>query len=795
MIKRLKGIVFLIVLTLCMVFTVSEAKAAKRPDKVKNVNVEKTTTDSIRISYEGIAGALGYDIQIFTAKGELVKEISTKYTEKTVLKLLPATGYQIRVRAYNRTDSGKKRAGLYSDFLRCATTPTKIKSLWTKNPTETSMTLSWSKVENATGYFIFVWDSSIANWKYIKGTNKLEYTATDLEPGKSYEYMIKPFFKYKGINYLGNSRKKIVKGAPGSIEALQIESNRYDEINVSWSVSKNATSYKVQLFVGESIVKDAVLKSTSITFRGLDIKEEYTVKVTPYIWYSSEVMVYGKMSSQIAFTKLSMVSDVKIKDVGKDFLHIEFPKVEYANEYIVYFSKKDEPENIKKTVITGNEYLEAGLESGVEYLVKLQAVRNIDGTEYLSDISKEYVFYTLEEGIKEYMFSKNYGDSIEIGWKEIERITRYVVYYKKAEENEYINAGRVYKPSVALDGLEGGTVYNVQVVPVYEIDGRAYVASFVTGTVQTAPERVKLNGGYTKDGNYVIEWSDAKARTGFDLRKYDESKKEWVKVTGTVNTTYTYKVTDENDTLRFKVRAYTKMPNGEFIFGRFSDDIVINSGRWGIDVSKHQGEIDWKKVAEDGIEFAIIRVGYRGYAYGTIKEDPYFKANIEGALENGIDVGIYFFSTAISKAEAVEEAKWTLDKIKGYNVTYPIVFDYEGYENPDYRSYGQTRKDRSDYAIAFLDYVREKGYLPMMYASQYYYNRQWDTDRLSDYNLWVAKYPSGNNGQLVEGSEPKIEYPYAMWQYSSTGRVEGIQTGSGAYKNVDMNYQYTSFKK
>lgn len=214
----------------------------------------------------------------------------------------------------------------------------------------------------------------------------------------------------------------------------------------------------------------------------------------------------------------------------------------------------------------------------------------------------------------------------------------------------------------------------------------------------------------------------------------------------------------------------------------------------GIDVSKHQGIIDWPSVKAAGIDFAIIRVGYRGYSTGKIVDDPYFQKNISGALAVGIDVGAYFFSTALNEAEAREEAAYCINKLKPYDVTLPVVFDFEGYELKNYRTYGISKAQRTACCKAFNDAMSAAGYSAMLYGSKGNIRTTYDIDAL-DYPLWIARYAGGYTKILsddkyfpdITGYSDRI----AMWQYTSIGRVDGI---SG---NVDMDYMYidVSMKK
>ena len=136
----------------------------------------------------------------------------------------------------------------------------------------------------------------------------------------------------------------------------------------------------------------------------------------------------------------------------------------------------------------------------------------------------------------------------------------------------------------------------------------------------------------------------------------------------------------------------------------------------GIDVSAHQGKIDWAAVKASGVEFAMIRCGFRGNSQGSIFQDAYFKSNINGAVNNGIFVGIYFYSTAINEEEALQEAAWVVNTIKSYRITYPVAYDFEDFGK--YRCSGVSGEQATSNAIAFLNYVKNAGYTPMMYANK-----------------------------------------------------------------------------
>ena len=198
----------------------------------------------------------------------------------------------------------------------------------------------------------------------------------------------------------------------------------------------------------------------------------------------------------------------------------------------------------------------------------------------------------------------------------------------------------------------------------------------------------------------------------------------------------------------------------------------------GIDVSSFQGVIDWQRVRDDGIEFVIIRLGYRGYGTGRIMLDDYFEANIQGALDAGLDVGVYFFSQAVSEEEAVEEAQFVLEHIRNYRLTYPIIYDAEEIPSDTARTDGLTVHQLTDNAIAFCEYVEAAGYSSMIYSNKRWLLTKLDLERLTDYDVWFAGYIN----------IPEYPYDFKMWQYTESGKVDGIEG------NVDMNISFMDYR-
>lgn len=190
-----------------------------------------------------------------------------------------------------------------------------------------------------------------------------------------------------------------------------------------------------------------------------------------------------------------------------------------------------------------------------------------------------------------------------------------------------------------------------------------------------------------------------------------------------------------------------------------------------IDISAFQPNIDWTQVKAAGVDIVMIRVGYRGYGSGKIVLDDMFETHVQGALEAGLQVGVYFFSQALNYDEGVEEANFVIDAIKDYNITCPVAIDTEFLDAADARTNGLDIASRTDSIIGFCETVKAAGYIPMIYSNRNWYVQSLDMSRLGGYRLWLAHY----------SNQPDFPYKYVGWQYTDQGTLSGVD-GS-----VDLN--------
>lgn len=278
-----------------------------------------------------------------------------------------------------------------------------------------------------------------------------------------------------------------------------------------------------------------------------------------------------------------------------------------------------------------------------------------------------------------------------------------------------------------------------------------------------------------KDGNqlYYKDGSEYKEATVADYYKYDVfyRKKD--------NSNYRYTGWQTIDGKRYYFDKNGNAVTGDQIIQGMkytfnSDGSLKVNGVMGIDVSKHNGNIDWNAVKNSGVDYVVIRCGYRGSATGVLVEDPKFKSNIQGATAAGLKVGVYFFSQAVNEVEAVEEASMTISLIRNYKITYPVFLDVEAANG---RADNLDSATRTQVIKAYCETIRNSGYTAGVYANKTWLSSKLNVGSLGSYRIWLAQYASA----------PTYSGRYEMWQYSSQGKISGI---SG---NVDLNVSYLSY--
>ena len=207
-------------------------------------------------------------------------------------------------------------------------------------------------------------------------------------------------------------------------------------------------------------------------------------------------------------------------------------------------------------------------------------------------------------------------------------------------------------------------------------------------------------------------------------------------------------------------------PYGPEDFTKVNGFVTCTAGpaRLGLDVSEYQGDIDWEQVYHAGFDFAFVRIGYRGYSVGEIFSDDRARENLAGARAAGLQVGVYFYSQAISPEEAAEEAKWCLDFLAGESLDLPLVYDWE-WVGPNARTGGMDKATLTECAKTFCTAVQNAGCQPMIYFNNHVSRDLLDLEEVAEFPFWLAQY------------KDQMDYPYQVdfWQYTESGSVPGIE--------------------
>lgn len=307
-------------------------------------------------------------------------------------------------------------------------------------------------------------------------------------------------------------------------------------------------------------------------------------------------------------------------------------------------------------------------------------------------------------------------------------------------------------------------------------------------SVKAAPGTGAINVTvkYPELDTIKLQWQAVSGANGYNIYMSTKKNGTYQLISSVVGTSLVIDSLDRDTTYYFKVVSYKKNSSA-IVEGASSDSIETRSVNIGIDVSHHQNransaekditkKVDWQKVKASGIQYAIIRT-----SYSTVTADEYFDINMQEAIKAGMPVGVYIYSLADTVKEAEKEAEYVLEKIKGYKLQYPIMFDIE-----DAVHKKLSKKQNTNIIKAFCEKIEAAGYPVMIYSGCSFSRTYLDLNELKDYDLWIAHYTT--SGQLINDEYhhgSSCNYPLVrMWQYSSSGRVDGI------VGNVDMNYMF-----
>lgn len=745
--------------------------------QIPSISVFSETKGELTLNWEKAEGADGYLLYRMEDDGNYLEKDTTE-SSYTFTGLEPGKVYRYAVWPYSISEAQGRIFGLGSASVLL---PTKLEKVTLKaEPVNYKLIkLTWDRCEGSTGYRIYRKnkDGEFGLLKIITSGDILEYKDTGLLFDHTYEYMIQPVLQAGGAVYEGEESEPVsartVLGIPGT---GTVTCTDYETLEVTWKTVPGAVGYEVyraEASDGEYRLAGRAVASASAYVRdkGVMLEKTYYYKVRAYRM-SNGKKIYGEFSEAVSgATYLAQVTGLKVAAVNYSTMKLTWDKVG-AQKYQIYYSTEEDSGYRYLTSVAGNSYQFDNVICGQVYYFKVRASCAAGGKvahgDYSSVVSQKTTIKTPSARISQRKYNR-----ITVQWGAVAGAQQYELYWSDKKDGDYEKICTVSGTSYTHTGLELNKTYYYKVCAIRQkcVTDFSGVVSGKTILGTLAGLTVSRSGNYNK-----LTWSMVEGVTRYQISRATSQYGEYIPLGTVSGNSYT-------DTSASKYRTYYYK-----VYGTLNGVNTNTAGPvridglsrqfYGIDVSAYQGNIDWKKVAGDGIDFAMIRIITGNHSTSTTK-DTKFEANYSGARSRGIKVGVYRYSYATSRTKARNEAKAVIAALDGRPLDYPIVMDVE--DSSILNGTGSNAY-RSEIILAFKEEVEKAGYKFAVYANLNWLNNYLDMNMLSDVDIWIARWRSPDKGHGYNG-KGKV----TMWQYTDSGRVNGI---SG---NVDRDISYKDY--
>lgn len=756
----------------------SYSSAVSGVSKLAATKITSTSSvnyNTVKITWAKVAGASGYKVYRATSANGSYSTVATIKSGSTVSwqnsGLTMDKTYYYKVRPY-RVASGKEVYGSYSSAVKAIPKLGKVTKEKAVSASYNSIKVSWTKTAGASGYVVYYSTSKNSGYKTLKTVTGTSYTHTGLTAGKTYYYKIRAYKTVSGKKvYGGYSTVVSAKAVPATVSAKR-STVTYNSVKLTWSKisgssgyeiyrsgSKNGTYSKIKTITSGS--------SLSYTNTGLATGKVYYYKVRAYRTVGGK-KIYGSFSAIVNAQPKLNTPALKRSTVTYNSVKMTWNKISGANGYDIYrsTSKTGTYEHIKR-ISSGStlSYTDTSLTTGKTYYYKVRAYRTVSGKKVYSTFSgliNAKPVLSKVTGLKAVPTGSEKTGSIKLTWSKVNGATGYVITRATSKSGTYktvktINSGSTL--SYTNSGLAFGQsyYYKVQATRGTYKSSAAGPAHAMVIAMSLSDSSLSMSVGDTEKlavatiPKVEVSWSTSDKK----VAKVDSNGK--VTAVGAGKATIYVKANGLTKSVKVTVKGPSEYK--------------------GIDVSSYQGSIDWKKVADSGIDFAMMRL-MTGTSSSTTR-DTSFKDNYNAARDNGIKIGVYRYSYAYTRTKARQEAENAINALNGRKLDYPIVMDME---DSSILSKTNSNQRRSEIILAFKEVVEDAGYEFALYANTTWLNNYLDMDMLKDVDIWVARWRSPEYGHGYKGKGN-----VTMWQYSSTGRVNGI---SG---NVDLNISYKDY--
>ena len=568
------------------------------------------------------------------------------------------------------------------------------------------------------------------------------------------------------------------KVSVGKVSKIWVSYTTTSKAKVKWKKVKGAKGYKIYKFdySKKKYKLYATTSNTSIKVKNLKSAEKYKFKVRAYK-IKSKKTYYGKYSSSATTATIpKQVNNLKVTNQSDTTISLKWDKVKRASAYKVYvYNTSTKKYEFKKTAENNIATL-TGLSQARSYKIKVRAYKKVDGKKYYGKYSQIIEAITKPSkvtGLKAYDYSLNY---ISLSWDSMSNEAIYRVYKYNSSKKAYEYQGETKNNYFKVDNLNAATEYSFKVRAYINYNNNKFYGSYsnalTTGTCPNKVSGLRINKATTN--SLELKWDGVKEATGYAVYVYRESYQSFVLYKSTTGTSLNITGLRAAKFYKMYVKAYSTINGVKY----YSDSSSIISHKTnstdeykaGIDVSQHQEKIDWDKVKKMGVDFAILRLGWIGNK-DNHKLDTYFERNYSECKRLNIPVGVYVYCYSNSVENIKKGADWTVKKLNGKILELPVFIDME-----DSSIISAGKKELSKMCIEYNTIIQNAGFKAGIYANKHWFDTYLEKDLRTKYTCWIAHYTSS--------SSVNYEDTFAIWQYSSAGKVGGI---SG---NADLDIMY-----
>lgn len=628
-----------------------------------------------------------------------------------------------------------------------------------------SVTLTWKPVDQAVKYAL---QQSVDKKKYTtiatrKAGQELRFTAGDLYTSQNYYYRLIAK-SADGVKVVSNCLQ--VKPKLSAPAVTKLEAGTYDSVTIEWTEVEGADYYRLYRSMTQTggYKRVKTLHTTSYTNK-VTTGVTYYYKIMPMHYNPDGKAVKGTCSTPQSVTaKIGTPVISSVTNTENNSLTVSWSSVAEADGYVIYRSltKTGNYEPVGETGSDTTAWTDTTVEAGTQYYYKLSAVKTIKGQKSYSTMSVLKTKWTLSDVPAGVIATQDGEGTVSLSWTSSKAASSYRIYRAVGTSSEYTRiAKKVTNCSYTDSGLTMGETYSYRIEAVHGslISEKSPAVTVKIGKIKVNTRTLFLGPGTT---GVLSATSELPGTTS------------WSSADPTVATV------SADGTVTGVAPGKTQIIVSVDTVTTSVDVTVTDCQLNGIDVSKWQQAIDWKTVKASGIKFAMLRL-----AHGTSK-DIQFENYYAGAKEQGIPVGIYCYTLAKSVDEGIDEANYLLELLDGKPLDYPIALDLES----DNQIKNMNKAARTELILEYKRIIEEAGYRFVVYANLNWLNNYIDQTKLAEENvdIWIARYCSQSLGHRYEGGGN-----VRMWQYSSTGQVDGILDAYGRYINVDLDVCYDGY--